>query len=146
MHNEHLGAAGLPGLSPQVDQESRNFLKNHQHVVLRGVRVDDASIDADNTGKTYKIRAGTALAMVIAGPNTGKYVPADHASAPVYGDVTKAGILMEDLDMRGKDGVAEDKMASVLIHGFVDESQINFVGDANYEAAIKAVLPLVDFS
>lgn len=144
--NEALGAQRMPGLSAEQVQTSRKLLKDPNHLVRKGIRIESASVDAGNTGQTYKLRAGLALVRVIAGQHAGKYVQPTHASAPASGDVEDAVILLEDVDMRAKagDGTKEDQQASGLVHGFVYDDACIFVG-SGYEAAIKAVLKQVHF-
>ena len=145
-NNFELGKTRLPGLTPEVAQESRQFLLDNNHILRRGVRIEKDSTDDSHTGKEYKLQPGLALVRIEEGANKGKYVPPDHADAPDAGDVVMAGILMEYVDMRKRSDPedVEDQQASVLIHGKVDAAQIIYA-DASYEDEIKDVLPGVFF-
>lgn len=143
--NPTLGVQGMPGMGPVQSQTSRKFLTNNSHIVRRGAKIDSASVDVGNP-VANELRAGLVLVQVLTGPNAGKYVPKGHADCPDDGDIASAGILMETFSMLDKSRAAEDKMASLLIHGFVRESQLLWSGgDAGFKAAAKDVLPLVQF-
>lgn len=142
-----LGNQGLPGMTPRVDQTSRKFLTENNHVVRRGIKIPSTAVDSGNT-PTTKLRAGLALVRVeAAGANLGTYVPVGHADAPVAADIEAAVLLMEDINMLGPDGAAEAKTATGLIHGFVDSTKVIFgTVDVPTIDAIKTVaLPLVQF-
>ena len=133
-------------MGPTVEQESFKFLKDNTHNFRRGVRIEKDTEDTGHTGKVHKLRAGLVLVRVEAGPNTGKYVHSAHADAPLTVDIEAAVLLMEVIDMRNKEGDREDKLASGLIHGLVNESEVVFgTADAARIAKIKEVLPLVQF-
>lgn len=143
--NEQLGQQGLPGLGPKVEQESRAFLKDTTHIVRRGVRLDEDTEDTANTPVT-KLRAGLVVVRVEAGANKNKYVSESHADAPLTASIVEAGILMQFINMKDRNDVLEDKTASVLIHGFVDNAQLLFgSADAARITALKDAMPLVKF-
>lgn len=146
-NNFELGSQRLPGLTPEITEESVVFLRDNNHLTRIGIIIAAGSLDAGHTGKTYKLRAGMALVRVITGANKNKYVPADHADAPANSDVESAVILMETTDMRQRanPSLYEDQMASGLVHGFVDDANINYVNPGSYKVAIQDVLPLVSF-
>lgn len=136
-----MGADSFPGQTTPIEQQVRIFQRDGgKFERVEGVVVDAASVDAGNTGNTTKLRPGLVLLKTVGG----KYVPADHGSAPVVGAVTLVGILHHWLDMRDKSLTAVDKPAAVLIAGFVTDSQIIYV-DGSYKATVQAALKLVDF-
>lgn len=142
------GASGLPGMGPTVDGESRTFLKNDTHFAELGIRIKSDTVDdTDGHTPTTKLRAGLVLVRVeAAGDHLGKYVEVGNASCPAEADIESAVILMGYVNMKGFDGEVEDKLASGLIHGFVDESKVIWgTADAGIIDAIKAVLPQVMF-
>lgn len=146
--NPSMGDQALPGLTPLEQQTSRKFLTDNNHVVRIGVKLPSDVQDVGNSPVT-KLRAGLALVRVeAAGANLGKYVHVTHADAPVAGDIVSAVLLMESINMLGKDGAVEAKVASGLVHGFVDEDQVIFgTADVPTIDAIKSVaLPLVRFA
>ena len=141
-----IGLGQLPGISDEQTMESRKFLKDTGHIVVRGVKIDKDTDDVAHVGKESVLRGGLALVRVEAGPLTGKYVDAGHASAPVAGDIESAVILMETMPLADVAATRQDKAGSGLIHGFVEEDQILWgTSDAPTIAAIKAVLPMVQF-
>ncbi len=141
-----IGLGQLPGISDEQVMESRNFLTNTGHIVVRGVKIDKDSDDIANVGKESVLRGGLALVRVEAGLLAGKYVDVGHASAPAVGDIEAAVILMETIPLADVNATRQDKAGSGLIHGFVEEAQILWgTADAPTIAAIKAVLPLVQF-
>lgn len=136
------GRDDLPGIDTPIEQEAREFLLDVSHHAVKGIVIDDTSVDAGNTGKTHILRPGLAL---IRGAGTGgKFVPADHGSAPADSAILEAVILMHYVNMRGADGVARDKSAQGLWHGRVQDSQIIYV-TGGYKAEIQAALPMVRF-
>ncbi len=136
---------GAPGLTPKETQATRNFLAQDHFVLEQGFWIDDASVDVDNT-PTNKLQPGLAMVRVEAGANKNKYVPLDHADAPVTNDIKQTAILSYYVNLLDSTGVVEDKDAAGVIGGVVKLGQILFSGaDANRQAAWKAVLPLVHF-
>jgi hypothetical protein len=136
------GRDDLPGIDTPIEQDAREFLLDADHKAVKGIVIDDTSVDAGNAGKTHILRPGLAL---IRGAGTGgKFVPADHASAPADTAILEAVILMHYVNMRGADGVARDKTAQGLWHGRVQDSQIIYV-DLAYDEDIRAALPQVRF-
>jgi hypothetical protein len=138
-----------PGFGPgsQVDQEVFNPLLNVADKVdyPGGVTIDAASIDAGHTNKTQILRAGLPLVRIETGAKKGKFVPVDHADAPTAEDIQEAVILLETIDMRGKDSAVEDKHhVSAMLAGTVDDAKI-WYSDAAYKDAIQAALPRISF-
>jgi len=141
--NPTLGRDSLPGIMTPVEQAAREFLKDVDAVCVKGIVIDSASVDAGNSGNTSVLRPG--LALVRGAGTGGKFVPADHGSAPLYSAVLEAVILNHYVDMRDPSGTAENKSAQGVWFGRVDDAQIIYVGDANYKTAIKAALAQVRF-
>jgi hypothetical protein len=140
------GFLGLPGLGPLEEQTSRKFLTDNNHIVRRGAKLDAATDDVENVGKEHQVRAGMLVVQVLSGVNAGKYVDVTHANAPAAGTIEEVGILMESVNMRNKAGDREDKACSVVIHGFVRESQLLFgTADVGLIDEMKAALPLIMF-
>ncbi len=140
--NPTLGRDSLPGMNTPAEQGAREFLKDVDFVKVKGIVIDDASVDAGNSGQTNILRPG--LALVRGAGTSGKFVPADHSSAPAANAILEAVILNKYVNMLGATGVAEDKEAQGVWAGRVDESMIIFV-DAGYEDEIKAALAQVRF-
>jgi len=108
--NPTLGRDSLPKIITPIEQEAREFLKDVEFVKVKGFIIDDASVDAGNTGKTHILRPGLAL---IRGAGTGgKFVPADHGSAPASNAILEAVILEKYVNMKDESGTAEDKEAA----------------------------------
>lgn len=146
MGSEHVGASELPGMGDKITSESREFLKNTTHVVVKGLRIDEDTQDSENDPVT-KLRPGLVLIRVEDGPNEGKFVSASHADVPDDEDIVEAVILMGYHDMLGRDGVVHDQVAQGLEHGMVDESMIVWdTDDAGTIAALKDVMNLIKFS
>ncbi len=141
--NPTLGRDSNPGIITPVEQAAREFVKDVEFLKVKGIEVDSASVDAGNTNQTYILRPG--LALVRGAGTGGKFVPADHASAPVYSAVLEAVILNQYLNLHGPTGAVETKPAQGMWAGRVDDSLVIYVGDANYKAAIKAALPSIRF-
>lgn len=141
--NPTLGRDSLPGIITPVEQAAREFAKDLDFLKVKGIVIDSASVDAGNSGQTYILRPG--LALVRGAGTGGKFVPADHGSAPVYGSVLEAVILNEYVNMHGPTGVVENKPAQGMWAGRVDDSLIIYVGDSNYKTAIKAALTTIRF-
>lgn len=136
----------LPGMGPKRELETVAFLLDNNHFMRRGIRIHKDTDDIVNVGKEYKLTAGLALVRVEVGANKDRYVDAGHPDAPVAASVVKAVLLLESLSLYDADGVREDKNASGVIHGRVDETKVRFgTGDPTYIAAIKAALKLVEF-
>ena len=145
--NEHLGADRMPGMGPVIEQETFTpFLKDQSFIVRRGVVIEKDSEDAGHTGKETKLRPGCVVVRIETGANKGKYVPVDHASAPVAASVQQAGILENVVSMRKRDGTddVEDQHALIVIGGVIDQDEIILV-DALYIEEVKAALPLCHF-
>ena len=144
-HQPGVGASRLPGLDTKEVQTSRKFLSDNNHIVRLGIRIDDASTDATNVPVT-KLRAGMVLTK-LAGGSAGKWGEFSHADSPGAGVLTESVILMEDVNMLGKDGVAADQEATGLIHGFVNQSEVDFdtvvVGEID---ELKATSPLIRYA
>lgn len=146
MHNDQLSGDQMPGMGPVVEAAvATPFLKDQSFILRRGVIIEAASEDAGNT-PVEKLRAGVVLVRIETGADKGKYVPVDHASAPVAASVLQAGILEKYVDMRKRDGSGdvEDKHGVIVIGGVIDEDEIELV-DANYIEEVKAALPLCHF-
>jgi len=145
--NPHLGADRMPGMGPVIEQETYEpFLKDQTFIVRRGVVIEKDSEDAGHTDLEYKLRPGCVVVRIETGANKGKYVPVDHASAPVAASVQQAGILEGVVNMRKKDGTdaVEDQHALIVIGGVIAEDKIHLV-DALYIEEVKAALPLCHF-
>jgi len=140
------GNQGLPGLSTRVDQTSRKFLTDNNHKSERGMSLPSSVQDVGNTPVT-KLRAGLVLVRVeAAGANLGKYVHVTHADAPAAVDIKSALLLMQDINMLGHDGAVEAKVASGLIHGFVDDTKLTYgTTDDQIKDSVRGALPLVMF-
>lgn len=139
-----IGASRLPGLDAKEVQTSRKFLTDNNHLVRLGVRIEAATNDNGNVPVT-KIRGGHVL-VALGGGSAGKWGEFSHADSPGVGLLTEAVILMEDVNMLGKDGVAADQSASALVHGFVKESEVIFdTIDAGEIAEIKGLMNQVTF-
>lgn len=142
--NDHVQS--LPGMGPKRELETVAFLLDNNHLMRRGIRIHKDTDDIVNVGKEFKLTAGLALVRVEVGANKDRYVDAGHADAPVAASVVEAVLLMESLSLHDADGVREDKAASGVIHGRVDETKVRFgTGDPTYINAIKAALKLVEF-
>lgn len=145
----YKGVAGMPGIGTEVVQESRIFLKDPNHVVVRnGIIIDADAVDTDHTGKTHVLRPGLMLVRIEEGAKAGKYTDLDNDDAPEYdADIVDCVILRDYCDMRAKDvGGAtayEDKQAAGVIHGAVDDDQILYGGaDAGRIAAAQATFTM----
>ena len=136
----------LPGISTRRDMIARTFLLNDNHVMEKGVIIDDVTQDIGNTPVT-QLRPGLALVRVeAAGVNQGKYVHATHADAPAAANILNAVILSVAVNMLDEDAVLVDKGAKGVIHGHVDQDQVIFgVGAGAVLDAIVAALNLVNF-
>lgn len=136
----------LPGLLPKLEQDSVKFLLENNHILRRGIRVVKTTVDSRSIGATFKLQGGLVLVRVEAGGDKNKYVQLGHASAPLEADVKEAVILMESFSTRDRDGVEQEKNATGLLHGVVDENALNFSGvAASYVDKVKSVLKLVHF-
>jgi len=145
--NPHLGQDRMPGPGPTIEQETfEPFLKDQTFIVRRGVVIEKDSEDAGHTDLEHKLRPGCVVVRIETGANKGKYVPVDHASAPVAASVQQAGILEGVVNMRKKDGTdnVEDQHALIVIGGVIDQDRIILV-DATYIEEVKAALPLCHF-
>lgn len=110
-----------------------------------GITIVDDAEDSGHTGKETILRAGLALVRIETGDDKGKFVPAAHADAPAAEDVQEAVILLETLNMEGKEGAVEEKIGvPAMIGGTVADARI-FYDDAAYKDAIQAALPRVSF-
>ncbi len=139
-----IGASRLPGLDAKEVQTSRKFLTDNNHIVRLGIRIEAATTDAANTPIT-KLRAGLVL-TALGGGSAGKWGEFTHADSPGAGLITESVILMEDVNMLGKDSVAADQSATGLIHGFVKESEVDFdTAVAGEITELKDANPLVRF-
>lgn len=144
---DQRGHDGLPGLTTKRSQQSRKVLVNEEHFMeSSSVTVDSAAVDAAGV-PTTTLRPGLILTRVIAGGNTGKYVPVDHADAPAATFHEEVIINTRFINMFGVDGVTvEDKQTNGWIHGIVDNAQIIFSGAGAAEITeIKGLLPMVHF-
>jgi len=144
-----MGINSLPGQQSVADQDSYAFLKDADHKITLGIKIDSGSVDSTHTGKTGYLRPGLVLVRVeAAGAYQGKFVPLDHAQAPIDANIVQACVLDgEEINMLSKDGsTAEDKAARGVVHGFIDESQTWWSGaNAARIAAAKAKMPLNHF-
>lgn len=146
-YNENLGADRMPGMGPTIEQETfEPFLKDQSFIIRRGVVIEKDSEDAGHTGKETKLRPGVVVVRVETGANAGKYVPVDHADAPIAASVQQAGILEGVVNMRKRDGSddVEDQHALIVIGGVIDEDLIHLV-TGTYIEEVKAALPLCHF-
>lgn len=146
MHDPN-GTGGLPGFSTEQVQTSKKLLLHPEHKMVEGVRIVDTTVDDDNTPET-KLRAGLVLVRVEEGVHAGMYVNADHYDAPAAGDIEKAVILLDYVNMLNRAGDApEDKEAQGLIHGHVIEDEVIWgTDDAPTLAALRAAMANIIFS
>jgi len=96
----------------------REFIINNDHVMTIGVVLVSTTTDSGNN-PTTTLRRGLTLGKITA---SGKY--AAYSDSGSDGEAVCRGILMEDLDMLDDTGTAADKQANMLIHGYVDYSQL----------------------
>ena len=107
------------GTQTERFQSGREFIINNDHVVTIGVLTLSTAVDDDHN-PTTTIRRGMVLGKVTA---SGKYMEYEDADDPSGIGVAR-GILMEDIDMLDDTGTAADKDVNMLIHGYVDYSQL----------------------
>lgn len=143
------GVDGIPGIQDPVESSSRTFLLDNAHMATEGITIVGSTDDDENVGFENKLRGGLVLVRIEAGGDAGKYCELNHASAPLDGDITRACILMNDVNMLKGDGSTSraDKHQNGLIHGFVDDAKL-FWGTGVLAArkdAVREVLKLVDF-
>jgi hypothetical protein len=146
---QQLGQHQLPGMGPIFTADAVEIRTDPLHFVTRGVRIDSA-VDDPRTGATSGLlKEGLVLTRVEAAVAAqGKYVEFSHANHPGTTLEEKTGILLfpVDLNKRGSPGTFEDKVADLLIHGFVDEALVEFDTAVPGEiAGLKAAMPLVQF-
>ena len=102
----------------------REFLINNDHVMTKGVVILSSTTDSGNN-PTTTLRRGLVLGIITA---SGKYTAYNDSGTD--GEAVARGVLMEDLDMLDDTGTAADKQANMLLHGYVDYSQLIGI-DAN---------------
>lgn len=145
---QQLGQHALPGMGPIITADAVEIRTDPLHFVTRGVRLDSAIDDPRTPALSGLLKEGLVLTRAEGGGAVGKYVEFTHADHPGTGLEEKSGILLfpVDLNKRGSPGVFEDKVADLLIHGFVDEALIEFDNvSAPQIVIIKATMPLVQF-
>ena len=108
-----------PDGTPEVQKETctpLRFLLTASGLITKQIIIDGAARDSGNT-PTSTLRAG--LTMALAGGTGPKYKE--------YVDTTNdpaEGILMQTVDMLDKDGSNRDRNATILTHGYVDETYV----------------------
>jgi hypothetical protein len=140
--NPTLGRDSLPSIITPVEQAAREFVKDIDFLKVKGIVIDKDSVDAGNTNQTYILRPGLAL---IRGAGTGgKFVPADHASAPISSAILEAVLLNKYVNMHDPSGATENKEAQGMWAGRVDDSLVIYV-DGSFKTAIQAALLSIRF-
>ncbi|MCE5281960.1 MAG: hypothetical protein LLG93_07635 [Deltaproteobacteria bacterium] len=144
------GFDAMPGITEAVYGSSRTFLADNSHLATEGAIVVSDSVDDEQpAGSQHKLRGGKVLVRVEAGPDLGKFVDLNHASAPLDADIRKVGILYGDVNMLKGDGTTnkENKQARVVVHGFVVDASLLWgagVAPAR-KTACRNIAKLIDF-
>jgi hypothetical protein len=109
-----------PGLTSATDTPGAKFILAGNPTVVT-VEVLSTTVDAGNTGQTYILRAGLALALITSGTKYGLYATAGAGGLGVF-----KGFLAQDVNMKGPDGVVRDTTAMLVIGGqpLIDESAV----------------------
>ena len=108
-------------------ERSDNEYKLSDHGIKVAVTLDSTARDGSST----TLSKGLVLGKVTA---TGKYKEYD--SAAVDGTETAAGILDDEVNLLDETGNAADSQATMLIHGYVDESKLAGIdGDGKSDLA-----------
>lgn len=139
-----------PGLSAVSQQVARRFLNHDAHTLEKGVVIDSASVDSANT-PTTTLRPGLVLVKVIAvGATQNMFVPVGHADAPAFAgsNILDGGavILTDFVKMLDDDGVATERGAKGIVHGWVEKGQIIYGTATGSEITeLEDAMPLVLF-
>jgi len=108
------------GTRTELFISGREFLINNDHVVEIDVVIVSTAADSGNN-PTSTLRRGLVLGKVT---SSGKYQQYSDADSPSGVGVAR-GILKEDINLLDLDtGSAADKQAKMVIHGYVDYSQL----------------------
>jgi hypothetical protein len=138
----------LPSLGAKEEMAVRKFLLDDGHLMTKGIVIPSDVVDAGNT-PTTTLRPGLVLIRVeAAGANQGKYVQSGHANAPAYAGsaIFDAVILMNFVNMLGRDGVVEEKSNIGLRHGWVEDDQVIFVtATGSEQTELRDVMRLIFF-
>jgi hypothetical protein len=105
------GFGETPGITSATDTPSPQFILAGKPTVVSVVMVSTA-VDTGNTGQTYILRAGLSVGKITTGS---KYL--QYLTGAVDGSGVFKGFLMENVNMKGPDGVARDTIARVAIGG-----------------------------
>lgn len=125
-------------VTPEVKTKTStptDFVKSG-HMIVKQITVDGAARDSGNS-PTNKLRKGLLLGKVTA---TGKYKQYDDTASD--GTEVAAGILLDEVNVHDEDGNDQDRIATILVHGVVDDSKI-YGKDASDH--YKTDLPLIIF-
>ena len=120
------------GYGASKTQEDNEY-KLSDHGIKVALTVDSSARDSGNT-PTTTLRKGLVLGKVTA---TGKYKEYDNGVAD--GTETAAGILDDEVDLLDSTGAAADSQATMLVHGYVDESKLAGL-DANGKADLGHII------
>ena len=112
------------GLGTESEVTPRTFLLNEEHVILMGIVVVSTARDSGNS-PTTTLRPGLVLGKITA---TGKYGQYDNSAAD--GSEVATGVLYDQVKVIDADANATDAAAIMVIHGYVDESQLIGCNDA----------------
>lgn len=110
-----------------------NEYKLSDHGIKVAVTVDSTAADDGNTPATT-LRKGLVLGKVTA---TGKYKEYDNAASD--GTQVAAGILDDETNLLDETGTARDSQATMLIHGYADESRLHGI-DSNGKGDLAAII------
>ncbi len=102
-------------------ERSDNEYKLSDHGIKVAVTIDSTARDGEST----MLAKGLVLGRVTA---TGKYKEYDDAAAD--GTETAAGTLDDEVNLLDETGSAADSQATMLIHGYVDESKLTGIDAA----------------
>lgn len=122
------------GFSAETVATPTEFLRD-THVIRKGITISSAARDAGNTGKTTTLRPGLVLGEITASGKYKEYYPSGSDGSEVA-----AGILEDQVKVIDSDANACDAMASMIVHGRVNESALLLC-----DAAAKSDLPAIIF-
>jgi len=140
-----LGANGMPGITDERVQESHEFLRDVNHVAIKGIVIAAGTEDPDHVDKEFVLQPGLVLVRIETGPHAGKFTNPDNAyAAPYDDDIVEAVILDRYINTMSKTGPPEDKQAAGVWHGRVDRDQLFYgASDPSRIEALEAAMKLV---